>query len=153
MPCSALHWKVEMKKHLQFEIIDNKILNVLDFDWYINDIEMINISHSEIEKNKYAIYLSTSWETAELYFRTSDELLIKNEFKKLCSELNKVNQNFKEYFPRCFNFEKIKQVKKSGLLSHKIELIFNSGNSVEFKTNSLIAKNLTADKQSADFEV
>ena len=138
-------------KELEFQIIDNKILNVLDFDWYLRDIEMIYIGHSCMDKSQYIICISTGWETSELYFKTQDELVIANQFNKLCEEIGKANPNFNIYFPRCFNTAKIKDIKQNkGLLSNKINVEFKSGESVEFKTTKSTAKKLFADKESVE---
>ena len=138
-------------KELEFEIIDNKILNVLDFDWCIKDIEIKYISHSYMDKSQYTICVSTGWETSELYYKTRDEIVIANRFEKLCQELNKVNPNFKMYFPRCFNMTKIKDIKQSkNLLSNRINIEFKSGESVEFKATKSTAKKLFTDKELID---
>ena len=72
------------KKKLEFEIIDNKILNVLDFDWYINKIKTIYIDKSFMDSSKYSIYVSTGDETDKLYFETSNLKIINRIFSIVC---------------------------------------------------------------------
>lgn len=86
---------MKRNKELEFEIIDNKILNVLDYDWFVDRIDVIYVRHSETGKKcDYAIYIQQGSEIVELYLRTPDELLIAREFKKLCNAIKEINPMF-----------------------------------------------------------
>ena len=102
-----------MKKELEFEITDNKILTVSDFDWFIDRIDAIYVRHSEIGgKSEYAIFVQQGSEIVELYFRTRDEMIIAREYKKLCNALKEVNPMFDNSikFPVLINYSNLKQV-------------------------------------------
>ena len=84
-----------MNRELEFEIVDNKILNVLDYDWFIDQIDAVYVRHSEIgRKSDYAIYIQQGSEIVELYYRTNNEMMIASEYKKLCASLKEVNPMF-----------------------------------------------------------
>lgn len=83
-----------MKKELEFEINDN-ILSVADFDWYIDRIDAIYVRRSNIgRRDDYAIYIQQGSEIVELYLRTSDELIIASEYGKLCNAIKEVRPKF-----------------------------------------------------------
>ena len=84
-----------MKKELEFEIINNKILTVIDYDWFIDRIDAIYVRHSVVgNKSEFAIFIQQGGEIDELYFRTRDEMIIAREYKKLCNAIKKINPKF-----------------------------------------------------------
>lgn len=141
-----------MDKNLEFRIKD-KWLDVIDFVWDVNSINMLYIAHSCLEKGKYAIRIVTDNEVDELYFRTGDELKISSEFKKLCSALGEVNSNFKVYFPKCFNFSNVKDVRvnKKGIFN-ETRITFNSGDYLDVKATGKKVKLMIADMQDAKLQ-
>ena len=85
------------KKKLEFEIIDDKILTVADFDWFIDCIDAVYVRHSEMSvKNEYAIYIQQGSEIVELYFRTTDEMLILREYEKKDSRIKVIAQEINQ---------------------------------------------------------
>lgn len=97
------------KKELEFTI-NNNILEVEDFAWFIDKINTIYISRSQTYdyKNCYAIYIQTNNETVRLYYLTKDIKSILKQFRLLCSALNSVKPEFKMYEAICFNFANAK---------------------------------------------
>lgn len=98
-------------KGLEFNIVNNNRLDVLDFSWHLNTINAIYISQSRWTskiKPQYAIYIQSNLDLIELYYRTDDELDISNRFRELCEAIEMVNPNFKTYFPYCLNIENVK---------------------------------------------
>ena len=83
-----------MKKELEFEI-NNKVLTVADFDWYIDRIDAIYVRHSVVGKRcEYAIFIQQGGEIDELYLRTPDEMIIAREYRKLCDAIKEINPMF-----------------------------------------------------------
>ena len=119
-----------MKRELEFEIIDNKILNVLDFDWFIDRIDAVYLHNSEMgAKSEYAIFIQQDSEIIELYFRSRDEMIIAREYKKLCNALREVNPMFDNSieFPVLINFANLKQVEyQKSCLQSVVNLKFNN---------------------------
>lgn len=139
------------KKELEFEIIDNRILHVADFDWYIDKIDMIYISPSCMYVDMWAIYIETENEIDKLYFESDKATQIINNFRHLCNKIRKENPNFKIHGPRCFNFTKIKDIESSEILvvnmvpGYLARLIFKNGKIKEVKASESELKSLIAD--------
>ena len=79
---------------LEFNIVDNQRLDVLDFSWYISEINAIYISRSKWDSKinpNYAIYILSNSDLVELYYKTNDEIKISNCFKDLCSAIKEIN--------------------------------------------------------------
>ena len=118
-------------KELEFEIIDNRILNVLDFDWFIDGIDAIYVRQSEMSLGcEYAIFIQQRSEIVELYFRTFDEILISREYQKLCDAIKAVRPSFDnsaEYFV-LINYTNLKDVKLTNHLTPIINLEFKNNN-------------------------
>ena len=101
-----------MKKELEFEI-NNGILSVLEFDWFIDRIDAVYVRNSEIGKKcEYAIYIQQGSEIIELYFRSTDEMIVAKEFNKLCAALKEFNPLFDNaiHYPILVNFANLKNV-------------------------------------------
>ncbi len=130
-----------MKKELEFEIVDNKILNVLDFDWFIDKINMIYIAPSLMDDKKYSIYLATSNEIDKLYYESKKLEDVFKQFCILCTSLSEVNPSFKMHGHRCFNFKNIDKIqyhKKLILnmaLGYSMRIIFNNSHFLELDTS------------------
>ena len=118
------------KKGLEFEILENKILSVADFDWFINCIDAVYVRRSEMSvNNEYAIFIQQGSEIVELYLRTTDEMLILREYEKLCEAIKAVRPEFDnsaEHFV-LINYENLKDVKMVKHLQQIINLEFNNG--------------------------
>lgn len=118
-------------KELEFEIINNRILNVADFDWIIDCIDVIYLRHSEVGPScAYAIFIQQGSEIVELYFKTSDEMLIAREYQKLCDAIKAVRPSFDnsaEHFV-LINYENLKDVKFTSHLQPIINLVFRNCN-------------------------
>ncbi len=120
------------KKELEFEIIDNKILNVLDFDWFIDKIDAIYVRHTEIGRRcEYSIFIQQGSEIVELYLRTQDEISIAREYKKLCNAIKEVNPMFDNSVEPfvLINYANLKQVegdKNKRFLEYFISLQFKN---------------------------
>ena len=103
-----------MKKELEFEINDN-VLTVADFDWFIDKIDAIYVRNSQItgRKSDYAIYIQQGSEIIELYFRTKDEMIVAREYGKLCEAIQEINPKFDnsvEHFV-LINYGNLKEIK------------------------------------------
>lgn len=130
-------------KKLEFNIVDNKRLDVLDFSWYIDTIKAIYISRSQFNSAldpNYAIYVKTNFDLVELYYRTGDEIAISNQFKELCSAIKESNPNFEMCFPYLVNMEHVKVVDYTkNTLSGKIKIGFDE-DELEIVTSKKFAK-------------
>ncbi|MBR4998265.1 MAG: hypothetical protein IKY10_00140 [Clostridia bacterium] len=130
-------------KKLEFNIVDNKRLDVLDFSWYISEINAIYISHSKWNSKinpNYAIYILSNSDLVELYYKTNDEIKISNCFKDLCSAIKEVNPNFEMCFPYCVNTNKIIDFDfNKNILTGEIKVVFD-GAEIEIKTIKKNAK-------------
>lgn len=119
-----------MKKELEFEIVDNKILNVLDYDWFIDRIDAVYVRHSEIgRKSDYAIYIQQGSEIVELYYRTNNEMMVAREYKKLCASLKEVNPMFDNSVETfvLINYANLEQVEyQKSCLQSVVNLKFNN---------------------------
>ena len=137
------------KKELEFEI-NNNILSVADFDWYIDRIDAIYVRHSVVGKKcEYAIFIQQGGEIDELYFRTPDEMIIAREYKKLCNALKEVNPLFDNsvQFPVLINYANLKRVevrKNKRFLEYIINFQFKNSelniNGSEKKINKILEK-------------
>ena len=111
-----------------FNIYQDKILEIADMSWLINDINLIYISKTNNANWLYpelGIYIETDFDTVELYYKTTDEIKISKAYNSLISAISNINQNFKSFFPECFNLEKVKQNKcKNQLLGCQVILTF-----------------------------
>ena len=120
-----------MKKELEFEINDN-VLTVADFDWFIDRIDAVYVRHSAIGgKSEYAIFIQQDSEIIELYFRSRDEIIIAREYKKLCNAIKQIQPAFDNSvdFFVLLNYANLKQVeikKSKRLLENIIKLKFNT---------------------------
>jgi len=117
-------------KQLEFNIVNNKYLEVLDFTWWIKRIDAIYISHSEMgKKGEYALFIQQGDEVVELYYRTKDELKISAEFKRLSDSLMQVSKGFKNVgISTLLNFNNVTDIKlKKGLFSNLIITKFKDG--------------------------
>ena len=149
-----------MKKELEFEITDEKILTVSDFDWYIDRIDAIYIRHSVVGKRcEYAIFIQQGGEIDELYFRTPDEMIIAREYKKLCNAIKKINPKFDNSVQpfvliNYANLQRVEAGKNKRFLEYIISLQFKNshlnlnGNQKEYnkiweKLNSVNDTNIT----------
>ena len=117
-------------KKFEFEIVDNKWLEIADFTWSIDDINAIYIdktNNTTFLYPEHGIYIETDSETDLLYYRTDDEIKISNAFKKLVSSLQAINPNFKNFFPACFNIANVKNVNwKKIFFMYKVDLEFKN---------------------------
>lgn len=115
-------------KSLEFNILDNKYLEVVDCVWWLKRIDAIYITKSAMEKNRFAICVQQSGETIELYFRTTDEIKITKEFNNLCNAIMQVNTNFdKADISALINYANVTNIKfEKGLLSSKIIIKFDN---------------------------
>ena len=117
-------------KELEFEIVDNKRLDVIDFSWYLDDINSIYIAKTNNANYLYpelGIFIETDFETDMLYYKTDDEIKISREYKKLIAEIKAVNPNFKMIFPDCYNLKNVKSLKyRKGIFYHKVLLNFKN---------------------------
>ena len=101
------------RKELEFEITNNKVLTVSDFDWFIDRIDAVYVRNSEIGKKcEYAIYIQQGSEIVELYFRSPDEMIITQEYNKLCTALKEINPLFDNsvQFPVLINYANLKNI-------------------------------------------
>lgn len=120
------------KKKLEFEIIDDKILTVADFDWFIDCIDAIYVRQCEMSvKNEYAIYIQQGSEIVQLYFKTDNELLIAREYERLVEAIKAVRplfDNSAEHFV-LINYDNLKQAEmKFKYLQPIIDLEFKNSN-------------------------
>ena len=124
-------------KQLNFNILDNKYLEVADFTWYIKRIDAIYISHTAMGyKGEYAIFVQSGSEIVELYYRTIDEVEIYKAFESLCKALIQAKLGFDRAGAALINYNNVISIKfDKGLLSSKIITKFNE--------NELIKKNAT----------
>ncbi len=83
-----------MDKVLKFEIINNEILSIGDFDWFLDRIDAIYDGISETGSNLHTIFIQQGTETVELYFKTHIERDIRNEFNKLSDAIKQANPAF-----------------------------------------------------------
>ena len=119
-------------KKLEFEIIDNKILTVADFDWFIDCIDVIFVRQCEInQRYEYAIFVKQGSEIVQLYFKTDDELLIAREYERLVEAIKAVRplfDNSAEHFV-LINYSNLKQAEmKFKYLQPVIDLEFTNSN-------------------------
>lgn len=132
-------------KDFEFNIVDNKVLDVLDYSWYIRDINAIYISRSKWNEHiapTYAIYILTNSDLVELYYRTDDEIKISNRFKELSSAIKQANPNFEMCFPYCVNLDKIIDFECSKkILTGEIKVVFD-GAEINIKTSKNKANKL-----------
>jgi len=128
---------------LEFNIVDNQRLDVLDFSWYISEINAIYISRSKWDSKinpNYAIYILSNSDLVELYYKTNDEIKISNCFKDLCSAIKEINPNFEMCFPYCVNMEQVKDIDYSkGIVLGEFKINFES-DEIEFRTSKKYAK-------------
>ena len=118
-------------KELEFEIIDDRILHVTDFDWIIDCIDVIYLRHSEVGPScAYAIFIQQGSEIVELYFKTSDEMLIAREYQKLCDAIKAVRPSFDNSaeFYVLINYANLKDVRLTKHLTPIIDLEFKNCN-------------------------
>ncbi len=128
---------------LEFNVVDNKILDVADFSWCINTIEALYVAHSRTNSAlmpSYAIYIKSKFDLVELYYRTGDEILIVNSFKELCAAIKEANPNFEMCFPYCLNMEQVKDIDYSkGVLLGDFKIYFEN-DEIGFRTSKKYAK-------------
>ncbi|MBR6779270.1 MAG: hypothetical protein IKM43_03915 [Clostridia bacterium] len=140
------------KKELEFNINGN-ILEVADFTWHIDRVNMIYIAPSCMCIDKWAIYVETDNEIDKLYFESDKSAQILNNFRHLCNAIRKENPNFKIHGPRCFNFTNVKDIESSEISvvnmvpQYLIRLIFKNGKFKEFKALDSELRSLIADKE------
>ena len=117
-------------KELEFNIVNNNILEVADMTWWIDGINSIYISKTN-EANwlypEWGIFIDTDCDTVQLYYKTADEIKITNVYKSLINAIMKVYPNFKMFFPNCFNLKNVKHIKskKMALVGYEATLTFN----------------------------
>ena len=110
-------------KNLEFNIIENKYLEVADFTWLIKRIDAIYISRSNMNrKNEYAIFVQSSDEIVELYYRTEDELKISKHFNILSKAIMETEHGFNYAGGAALiNYNNVKSIEfDKGVLSTKI---------------------------------
>ena len=95
------------KKKLEFKIADNRILIVLDYDWYIDRINMLYIDVSCVSDNKFSIYIATDNEIDKLHYESKKYEEVLNEFRRMCFALMDTNPHIMIHGHRCFNFDNI----------------------------------------------
>jgi len=131
-------------KDLEFSIVDKKILEVSDFSWYIDLINAIYIARNSccesILMPNYSIFIKSKFDLVELYYKSSDEIKISNEFKKLCNAIKEVNPNFEMCFPYCFNMKNVKDIDFSNhLISGDIKISFEN-DEINLRTSKKFAR-------------
>ena len=119
-------------KKLEFEIIDDKILTVADFDWFIDCIDAIYVRYNEVyPKGYYSIFIQQGSEIVQLYFKTDDELLIAREYKRLVEAIKAVRPLFDNSAEKfvLINYANLKQAEmKFKYLQPIIDLEFTNSN-------------------------
>lgn len=148
-------------KQLEFNINGN-ILEVADFTWYIDRINMIYVAQSCMHIDMWSIYIETDNEIDKLYFESDKATEILNNFRHLCNKIRKENANFKTHGPRCFNFANVKDIESSEILvvnmapAHSVRLVFKNGKFKELKESDGELKSLIEDlnevQQSSDLQ-
>lgn len=146
------------KKELEFNINGN-LLEVADFTWLIDRINIIYISRSQTNNYRdcYSIFIETDNEIDRLYFMSKDIKLISKQFKVLCDTLSDVNSNFKAYSGICFNFANEKNykhiyvkendeqvIRKKGKLYYPVRYISSNGHSLDLKLEHEELKDIMA---------
>ena len=120
------------KKGLEFKIVDDSILSIADYDWYIDKINLIYIDVSCMNNNKFSIYIATDNEIDKLYFESKKYEEVLSEFRILCFALMDVKPNFMIHGFRCFNFDNITTIDHSKklivnmALGHSMKITFNN---------------------------
>ena len=132
------------KKQLEFNI-DGNLLEVADFTWLIDRINMIYVApFSNNLGLTFTIYIATNNEIVKLYYESKKLEEVLSQYKKLCSAIAEVKQNFKEYAYIFFNLDnaknfehfyvtdEIKNIKGKSVYSAKVMAILKGGVSVNF---------------------
>ena len=130
------------KKQLEFNINGN-LLEVADFTWLIDRINMIYVTPNCNNLSiSFAIYIATSNDIVKLYFESKKLEEVLQQFKTLCSAINENKHNFKEYAYAFFNLDniknfkhfyitdEIKNIKGKHVYSARVTAISNGGMSV-----------------------
>ena len=153
-------------KQLEFNINGN-ILEVADFTWWIDKINMIYISRSQ--KNNhcdcFAIFIETDNEIDRLYFMSKDIKLISKQFNILCNALSEVNPSFKVYGNICFNFDNEKNykliyvkeddeqvIKRKGKYYYPVRYISSNGHSLNLMLEHEELKDIMANLKQSNEE-
>ena len=126
-------------KNIEFNILENKFLEVADDVWWLKRIDAIYITKSEMEKHKFAICIQQSNEIVELYFRTSDEMQISNAFMRIAEAIKEVQPGFERAgFSALINYNNVKNIKfLNGVLNSKIKTKFENSELVKKGGKSL----------------
>lgn len=123
----------------EFNILENKFLEVSDGVWWLKRIDAIYISRSELEKHKFAIRIQQSNEIVELYFRTNDEMQISNAFMHLAEAIKEVQPSFERVgFSALINYNNVRNIEFSnGVLNSKIIVKFENSKLVKKSGKSI----------------
>jgi len=73
----------------------------------INAIYIVKNDNQNLETPMWEIYIITDFDDNIKIYNSDNEFIAKNEFKKLTSKLKRVDDNFKSYYSKCINMNKV----------------------------------------------
>ena len=73
----------------------------------INVIYIVKNDNQNLETPMWEIYIITDFDDNIKIYNSDNEFIAKNEFKKLTSKLKRVDDNFKSYYSKCINMNKV----------------------------------------------
>jgi len=73
----------------------------------INVIYIVKNDNQNLETPMWEIYIITDFDDNIMIYNSDNEFIAKNEFKKLTSKLKKADDNFKSYYSKCINMNKV----------------------------------------------
>ena len=73
----------------------------------INVIYIVKNDNQNLETPMWEIYIITDFDDNIMIYNSENEFIAKNEFKKLTSKLKRVDDNFKSYYSKCINMNKV----------------------------------------------
>jgi len=73
----------------------------------INAIYIVKNDNKNLETPMWEIYIITDFDDNIKIYNSDNEFIAKNEFKKLTSKLKRVDDNFKSYYSKCINMNKV----------------------------------------------
>ena len=90
--------------------------------------------NNNIENPELAIYVMTDFDEKVLIYKSEYALRVRSMYRKLASALNKMDSNFKDYFPKCINLSKVKCVEWQKVPFKYIAIVEFKNRSLRFKT-------------------
>lgn len=73
----------------------------------INAIYIVKNDNLNLKTPMWEIYIITDFDDNIMIYNSDNEFIAQKEFKKLTSKLKKVDDNFKSYYSKCINMNKV----------------------------------------------